>query len=46
MALAAAGAKLTRLVFAIDRLEGARENVEQAGYEFQAILNSVDLGIK
>jgi orotate phosphoribosyltransferase len=44
--LTAAGAKITRMVFAIDRMEGARENVEKAGYEFAAILNGVDLGIK
>jgi len=44
--LAAAGASVTRIVFAIDRLEGARENVQAAGYEFQAILTSHDLGIK
>ncbi len=44
--LAAAGAKITRLVFAIDRMEGARENVESAGYEFNAILTAKDLGIK
>jgi orotate phosphoribosyltransferase len=42
--LTAAGAKIVRLVFAIDRLEGAREAVEKAGYEFQAILNTKDMG--
>ncbi len=44
--LAEAGAKITRVVFAIDRMEGARENVEAAGYEFQAILDARDLGIR
>jgi len=44
--LTQAGAKITRILFAIDRMEGARENVEKAGYEFQAVLNAVDLGIK
>lgn len=43
--LTKAGAKITRMVFAIDRMEGARENVEAAGYEFQSILNKEDLGI-
>jgi len=43
--LTKAGAKITRMVFVIDRMEGARENVEAAGYEFQAILNKEDLGI-
>lgn len=40
-----AGAIIVRLVFAIDRMEGARENVEAAGFEFNAILNKQDLGI-
>jgi len=31
---------------AIDRMEGARENVQAAGFEFQAILNAEDLGIR
>lgn len=44
--LAGAGAKITRLVFAVDRMEGARQNVESAGYEFQAIVNAKDLGIQ
>jgi orotate phosphoribosyltransferase len=44
--LTQAGARLTRIVFAIDRMEGARQNVEQAGYEFQAVLTAEDLGIK
>ena len=43
--LVEAGAEITRMVFAIDRMEGARENVEAAGYEFAAILNKEDLGI-
>jgi orotate phosphoribosyltransferase len=43
--LRAAGANIVRLVFALDRMEGARQNVEQAGYEFQAILTKEDLGI-
>ena len=40
-----AGAEITRIVFAVDRMEGARENVESAGYEFEAILNTQDLGV-
>ena len=43
--LKAAGAIIVRLVFALDRMEGARENVEAAGFEFNAILNKDDLGI-
>ena len=44
--LAQAGATITRIVFALDRLQGARENVQAAGHEFRAILTSKDLGIK
>jgi hypothetical protein len=33
------------MVFAIDRLQGARENVETAGFEFHAILTKDDMGI-
>ena len=40
-----AGANITRLVFVIDRKEGARENVTAAGYEFNALLTKADLGI-
>ena len=40
-----AGAIIVRLVFALDRMEGARENVKAAGFEFNAILNKQDLGI-
>lgn len=40
-----AGAKIARLVFALDRKDCARENVEKAGYEFHAILTKDDLGI-
>jgi orotate phosphoribosyltransferase len=43
--LKASGAIIARLVFALDRMEGARENVEAAGFEFNALLNKQDLGI-
>lgn len=43
--LTQAGAKIRRLVFAMDRMQGARENVEAAGYVFEAILTKDDLGI-
>jgi orotate phosphoribosyltransferase len=39
------GASITRMVFAIDRMQGARENVTSAGQEFCAILTKEDLGI-
>jgi orotate phosphoribosyltransferase len=40
-----AGADVARLVFVIDRMEGARENVEAAGFEFNALFTKEDLGI-
>jgi len=43
--LTEAGAKITRMVFAIDRMQGARENVAAAGYDFRAILTKDDMGI-
>lgn len=41
--LVEAGAIVSRLIFALDRMEGARENVEAAGYDFQAILTIKDI---
>jgi orotate phosphoribosyltransferase len=40
-----AGAKIERIVAVIDRLEGARENIEKAGFEFESLFTSKDLGI-
>ena len=40
-----AGARIERIVAVIDRGEGGRENIEQAGYSFESILNKTDLGI-
>ncbi len=40
-----AGAKVERIIAVIDRQEGARENIEKAGYVFEAILTRGDLGI-
>jgi len=40
-----AGAKVERIVAVIDRMEGARENVEGAGFEFASLLTRADLGI-
>ena len=39
-----AGATVVKMLFAIDRMEGARENVAAAGYEFDALLTKDDLG--
>jgi len=43
--LAAAGATVERIVAVIDRQEGARENVEKAGFAFESLLTKADLGI-
>lgn len=40
-----AGAKIDKIVAVIDRLEGARENIEQAGLVFEALFTTRDLGI-
>src|SRR5207253_7689319 len=41
-----AGAKIDRIVAVIDRMEGARENIEQAGYVFESLFTTEDLGIQ
>jgi orotate phosphoribosyltransferase len=40
-----AGATVACVIATIDRLEGARENVEAAGYRFEALFTKRDLGI-
>jgi orotate phosphoribosyltransferase len=40
-----AGCKVERIVAVIDRLEGARDNIERAGFVFESLLTSDDLGI-
>ena len=40
------GAKVERIVAVIDRQEGARENVEEAGFTFESLFTKGDLGIK
>ena len=44
-ALVAAGATVARICFVIDRMEGAREAVQQAGFEFHALVSKKDMGI-
>jgi len=39
------GARVERIVAVIDRQEGARENIEQAGFAFSALFTKGDLGI-
>lgn len=43
--IAAQGARVLRIVATIDRLEGARENIEAAGIEFDALFTVRDLGV-
>ncbi|MDX2130832.1 MAG: orotate phosphoribosyltransferase [Planctomycetota bacterium] len=44
-ALRTAGADVRAVVATIDRLEGARENVEGAGLAFEALFTTRDLGV-
>ena len=39
------GAKVEGIVGVLDRQEGARENIESAGYRFDALFTTKDLGI-
>lgn len=39
------GAKVAKIVGTIDREEGARESIEQAGYVFESLFTKTDLGV-
>ena len=39
------GANVERIVAVIDRMEGARENIEKAGFTFESLFTTKDLGI-
>ena len=41
-----AGAEIVKIIATIDREEGARENIEGAGYTFEALFTVEDLGIQ
>jgi orotate phosphoribosyltransferase len=41
----AAGLKVKKIVGVIDRLEGARQNIESAGYAFESLFTTKDMGI-
>lgn len=43
--LADAGAKIDKIVGVIDRMEGARQAIEGAGYKFEALFTTKDLGV-
>jgi len=40
-----AGAHIAKIVAVIDRQEGARENIEGAGFTFDSLFTKTDLGI-
>ena len=40
-----AGAKVEKIVAVIDRLEGARANIESAGYLYESLFTTKDLGV-
>jgi orotate phosphoribosyltransferase len=40
-----AGAKVDRIVAVIDRMEGARQNIEPAGLVLESLFTTKDLGI-
>ena len=42
----AAGLKVKKIIGVIDRLEGARANIEGAGYVFESLFTTLDLGIE
>ena len=44
-AMSESGSTVDKIVCVIDRQEGARENVESAGYVFESLFTSADLGI-
>lgn len=41
-----AGAEVLCIIATVDRREGARENVEKAGYRFEALFTVADLGVE
>ena len=43
--IAEAGATVEKIIAVIDRQEGARENIEGAGFTFGALMTKTDLGI-
>ena len=43
--ITATGATVAKIIATIDRQEGARENIEAAGYGFDALFTVSDLGV-
>lgn len=44
--IADTGARILKIIATIDRLEGARENIEQAGHAYESLFTVRDLGIQ
>ncbi len=44
--LEALGARVDRILGVIDRLEGARQNIESAGFVFESLFTTEDLGVR
>ncbi len=44
--IAAQGGDIVAIIATVDRQEGARENVERAGYRFDSLFTTSDLGIE
>jgi orotate phosphoribosyltransferase len=40
------GLEIIKVIVIIDRLEGAEENMRNAGYIYDALVNTIDLGLK
>ena len=45
-ALRAAGAEVLAIIATVDRQEGARQNLENTGYRFEALFSASELGIE
>tara|TARA_Y100000589_G_C27095925_1_gene605921 strand:- start:152 stop:700 length:549 start_codon:yes stop_codon:yes gene_type:complete len=41
-----AGGRISTIIATVDRLEGARENIESAGFKFESLFTVRDLGIE
>ena len=41
-----AGLQIVRVVVIVDRLEGASENMKAAGFDYEPLITTVDLGLK
>jgi len=42
----ATGAEVTLIISTIDRLEGARENIQSAGFRYESLFTVADLGVQ